>query len=140
MSTRVLVVEDDQASTTTDSGLSGTLAGSDVDTGDVLTYGISGGIDGGTVSINGVTNGVNTGGTINATSVNRTGGSVIINGELQLACLVAAAQLELPPANGLGGSQIGFGQGYDHLVRLPFQQFVQRKLGLGHGCFGLANL
>ena len=31
------VAEDDQASTTTDSGLSGTLSGSDVDTGDVLS-------------------------------------------------------------------------------------------------------
>ncbi|TIQ28074.1 MAG: hypothetical protein E5X48_31995 [Mesorhizobium sp.] len=47
------VAEVDQSSSTTDSGLSGTLAGHDVDAGDVLAYGIEGGSDNGdgTVSL-----------------------------------------------------------------------------------------
>ncbi|MBZ9771578.1 beta strand repeat-containing protein, partial [Mesorhizobium sp. CO1-1-8] len=49
------VAEVDQSSATTDSGLSGTLNGHDVDAGDVLAYGIQGGIDNGdgTVSLAG---------------------------------------------------------------------------------------
>ncbi|WP_292572711.1 VCBS domain-containing protein [Mesorhizobium sp.] len=47
------VAELDQSSSTTDSGLSGTLSGHDVDAGDVLAYGIQGGSDNGdgTVSL-----------------------------------------------------------------------------------------
>ena len=40
------IAEDDQASTTTDSGLTGTLVGNDVDDDAVLEYGIQGGAAG----------------------------------------------------------------------------------------------